>query len=98
MILDIDQVIDCIVRNEKLSYQVAETRRQALHEIRGIFQETLTEPVNDDQAHLRRIMADAEAHTSKYDLLLSELAVPTLGHKKLELRVHWKNMANNQVL
>ncbi|KAI6042316.1 hypothetical protein EDC04DRAFT_992266 [Pisolithus marmoratus] len=66
-----EKVIDRIARDQRVCYQVAKARGQALHEIIEIFQEALAEPVEDDQAHLRRIMADAEAGTSKYDLLHS---------------------------
>lgn len=50
-------------------------RVRALHDTREIFLNVLAKPVNDTQAHLRRIMADASAGTSKYDLLRSARAV-----------------------
>ncbi|KAI6015695.1 hypothetical protein EDC04DRAFT_563079 [Pisolithus marmoratus] len=56
-------------------------RVQALHEISEIFQKALSKPANDAQAHLRRIMADAGAGISKYELLCSARATLNVeGH------------------
>ncbi|KAI6152677.1 hypothetical protein BKA82DRAFT_1008444 [Pisolithus tinctorius] len=55
--------------------QVVESQAdQFLEEISQVFNDALAKLPTDDQAHLRRIMADAEAGTSKYRLLLDERA------------------------
>lgn len=43
-----------------------------LEDISTVFNDALAELPTDDQAHLLRIMADAEGGTSKYELLLEE--------------------------
>ncbi|KAI6146411.1 hypothetical protein BKA82DRAFT_2250734 [Pisolithus tinctorius] len=49
-------------------------RVKFLEEISQVFNDALAELPTDDQAHLRRIMADAEAGTSKHKLLIEERA------------------------
>ncbi|KAI6044898.1 hypothetical protein EDC04DRAFT_2640530 [Pisolithus marmoratus] len=53
---------------------------EGLLEIGGIIEATHSQP-NDDQTHLRRIMADAGAGTSKYQLLLAAQATTILDDK-----------------
>lgn len=47
-------------------------RVKFLEDISTVFNDALAELPTDNQVHLRRIMADAEAGTSKYELLLKE--------------------------
>ncbi|KIK23725.1 hypothetical protein PISMIDRAFT_678970 [Pisolithus microcarpus 441] len=58
------KVADLIRREEMMKY--------ALQHIRGLQSEV--DP-SDDQVHLRRIMLDAEANTSKYQLWLEARAI-----------------------
>ncbi|KAG6328977.1 hypothetical protein ID866_10111, partial [Astraeus odoratus] len=52
---------------------------QRLEDIGSIFKNSLSKPPSDGQAHLRRILADAQAGISKYQLLLSERAAHAGG-------------------
>ncbi|KAI6003184.1 hypothetical protein F5J12DRAFT_164189 [Pisolithus orientalis] len=66
------EIVLKIVKDELNAVRVARRRSWVLNEIGKIFEEALAEPVNDDhQVHLRRIMADAEKGTLKYELFRS---------------------------
>lgn len=64
------KVLHGILENDKMYDLMG--RVKFLEGISGVFNDALTELPTDDQAHLRRIMADAEADTSKYQLLLEQ--------------------------
>ncbi|KAI6144483.1 hypothetical protein BKA82DRAFT_1004831 [Pisolithus tinctorius] len=65
---EVDQLLP-----EVVSYIREEGNLLGLSEIRNIIERTSTN-VDDDQAHLRRIMLDAGAGTSKHQLLLASRA------------------------
>ncbi|KAI6106665.1 hypothetical protein EDD16DRAFT_1899397 [Pisolithus croceorrhizus] len=65
-------IVDHIMRG--VTDDDAVRRARALQDTREIFLKVLVKPVDDAQAHLRRIMADASAGTSKYNLLRSARA------------------------
>ncbi|KAI6025499.1 hypothetical protein EDC04DRAFT_2930902 [Pisolithus marmoratus] len=56
---------------EEVPVEQTKMRLHALRDMREIFLKAFAKPVNDAQAHLRRIMADAGAGILKYDLLCS---------------------------
>ncbi|KAI6152673.1 hypothetical protein BKA82DRAFT_1008447 [Pisolithus tinctorius] len=64
------KVLHSILENDKLCNLL--DRVMFLEEISRVFNDALAELPTDDQAHLRRIMADAEAGTSKHKLLFEE--------------------------
>lgn len=66
-------------------------RLKFLEEISRIFNDALAELPTDDQAHLQRIMADADTGTSKYKLLLAERA---REKEHLELHIRGKPQPN----
>ncbi|KAI5987758.1 hypothetical protein F5J12DRAFT_554393 [Pisolithus orientalis] len=66
------KVLHNILENDKMCNLV--DRVKFLEEISRVFNGALDKLATDNQAHLRRIMADAEAGTSKYQLLLDERA------------------------
>ncbi|KAI6008038.1 hypothetical protein EDC04DRAFT_2907341 [Pisolithus marmoratus] len=69
---DLNQVLNSILKDDKMYHLL--DRVKFLDEICTIFNDALAELPTDDQAHLRRIMSDAEAGTSKYQLLQDERA------------------------
>lgn len=64
------KVLHNVLENDKMC-NLAD-RVKFLEEISRVFDDALAELPTDDQAHLRRIIADAEVGTSKYQLLLDE--------------------------
>lgn len=68
------EAMEYIMKDETVSRAVLSTRVGFLERFGRIFEEAIAEPPEQDQAHLRRIMADAKAGTSKHQLLLAELA------------------------
>ncbi|KAI6043678.1 hypothetical protein EDC04DRAFT_2649354 [Pisolithus marmoratus] len=64
------QVLNSILKEDKM-YDLAD-RVKFLEETLKVLRDALAELPTDDQSHLRRIMADAEAGTSKHQLLLDE--------------------------
>ncbi|KAI6008042.1 hypothetical protein EDC04DRAFT_915072 [Pisolithus marmoratus] len=66
------KVLHNILENDEV-YDLMD-RIKFLDEISTVFNDALAELPTDDQAHLRRIMADAEADISKHQLLLDERA------------------------
>ncbi|KAI6042220.1 hypothetical protein EDC04DRAFT_1028175 [Pisolithus marmoratus] len=65
-------VLNSTLKDDKMYHLL--DRVKFLDEICTIFNDALAELPTDDQAHLRRIMSDAEAGTSKYQLLQDERA------------------------
>ncbi|KAI6107574.1 hypothetical protein EDD16DRAFT_96657 [Pisolithus croceorrhizus] len=63
-------VLHSALENDKV-YNLMD-RVRFLEEITRVLNDALAELPTDDQSHLRRIMADAEAGTSKYQLLQEE--------------------------
>ncbi|KIM59820.1 hypothetical protein SCLCIDRAFT_1185636 [Scleroderma citrinum Foug A] len=66
------QALDHIVNDETVASELRNVRPWY---IGNIFEEAAANPPDDIQAHLLRVMADAEARVSKYQLLLAEKAV-----------------------
>ncbi|KIM59814.1 hypothetical protein SCLCIDRAFT_1217440 [Scleroderma citrinum Foug A] len=70
--LEIQHVVENVTDRIQMMDDVAlETRAHCLWDIGQVFKQTLPEPPDDGRAHLRRIMADAKADTSKYQLIRS---------------------------
>ncbi|KAI6043175.1 hypothetical protein EDC04DRAFT_2891194 [Pisolithus marmoratus] len=67
---DLNQVLNSVLKEDKM-YNLM-NRVKFLEEISKVFNDALAELPTDDQAHLRRIMSDAEAGTSKHQLFLAE--------------------------
>ncbi|KAI6043684.1 hypothetical protein EDC04DRAFT_636226 [Pisolithus marmoratus] len=64
------KVLNSVLKEDKM-YNLT-NRIKFLEEISRVFNDALAELPTDDQAHLRRIMSDAEAGTSKHQLFLAE--------------------------
>ncbi|KAI5993729.1 hypothetical protein F5J12DRAFT_428322 [Pisolithus orientalis] len=73
-----EKIVYHVVENDGVTDGEAGRQHGSLCDIAEIFRKALSKPVNDDQAHLRRIMADAEAGVLKYELLRSAcVALPS---------------------
>lgn len=70
----IAKVVDRLLKDETVDRNVLSERAEDLHNISERFREVLADLPDDRHAHLRRIMVDARARTSKRELYLATRA------------------------
>ncbi|KIM66476.1 hypothetical protein SCLCIDRAFT_324910 [Scleroderma citrinum Foug A] len=67
----VEKVIRMIVNDKRVERQEREERSKYVQQDGRVLETAIVEAPDYDQSHLRRILADAEAGISKYDLLMA---------------------------